>query len=654
MTVSIDVDLNARSAAVKIGALKTQLEGLGDDLDLDLGEALDGDLGDTLENLSSTMDEISESFNSDLNETLDRIENLEFDNLISPEGNGDSGGGTGSDSGDESANGSSRTSAQQLFETWDRSPEEVWGRMGGKDEDGGFDFDLSDFEIFGGDGGHSLLRREGSGRVPPLQDGKADDLRRQISSVFGDDFGFELNQSLTNGMREEGVDKIIGDTENGPVSLQRHIDGKDMDFDPSAGGRRSGRKGGLLDSLTDKLTTVSNLTGDLKKGFRKAIPSMSTWINLVGAAVPALGAMAVQAGAVAASMGAIAGAGAAMIGLGLLGSGDSMAESFRNAGKEVDSLKKDLFETFEPAADLFSGVQSEFFDFAPGELDRVQEAMQGLLVFKEDVFSMFRGITKFAADFFNLVTSNASKISEMSERFGSIISTGILNFFNWLLATGYRNQDMLIELGAAMKKFGVALYELFLLVGSVVQMLSGLFTIFAVVAKVLNNDLVVGMIAIVTVMYMVSAVTGAVIGSMTMLATVLGTGLIPLFSKMFIYMSTWLFQTLTQTMANYGLAASIANVTAALGTLMAMSGVGLAIAGLGLGLGKLTGMMDIGDSVGGYSGSDFPGSSEGVTTINEGDTVNVDLSNADNSTVAKFGDMRGGGDRGPTNGSYTS
>lgn len=624
MTVNIDIDLNARSAFVKLGGLKAQIEALSDDLDLDLD--LDGDLGDTLDNLTDTVEDIFETFDSDLNETIDRLENLDVDLGGAPvEGGGDSGGGTGSDSGDGNADRSA------LYRWLNKDSREVIGRMGGLERDR---YRIRDNLRGVGDNGGFIT----SGRMGNV---------RESLSMAGSD-GSILRSSTADKSFLSGMG----------------------DFASDSGARRfgGGLKSGLLsshdpgsgESFGDKMAKARRAIDSMKKSMKNAIPSMNTWFNLIAAAIPALGALIVQALGVASAFGAIALAGAGMVGLGLIGHGDSMAESFRNAGEEVDQLKKDLFETFQPSAQLFSGIQAEFFDFMPGELDRVSESMRNLLPLKGEFFEMFTQITKFISQFFKSIGQNSGLISELWDNFKGIIGSGIISLFEWLMKTTQENQPMLIKLGQAFKILALTLYDIFLVVSRAIIVLTSFLGILRWVGKFLNNKFTSWLLAGVIAIYAMITAFTLLTGSLGAVATALGTGLIPLFSGIFSTLSAYIFQTIAATVANYGLAASIANVAAALGTLMAMSGIGLLVAGGGIALGKSMGLTD-GFGGGGGIGSSAPtdfsggGSSNGTTNnYYEGDNVNVDLSGGDTASYEKFADMQSGRDRGAVDGSYTA
>ncbi len=638
MTVSIDIDLDALGAKMEIANLRVMLESLGDDVDFDLD--LDGELGDTLENLSDTMEEISESFSENMDETITRLENLEFDDIdMVDRGGGDSGGDTGSDSGDESDN----RRLSKLFNALDRSTEEIRGRAG-LDSDGSDSEDSRrTFSLLEQGWQIDNDRMERVRRM--LSQGEAGSLQQKLDSLYGDDFDFTIDRELTNKMREKGESGLYGQSEFGTTSLDRYKDERDVDGidTPDIDNDSSRRKGGLLSSL-------SGFNKKLNKSFKKLIPSMSTWINMLGMAVPALAAMAVQAAGVAAAMGSIAVAGGAVIGLGLIGHGDSMAESFRNAGKEVDELKQGLFNAFEPAADLFAPTQSEFFDFIPGEMDRVQQAMQGLLVFENDFFSLFRGLTKFVTEFFGVITKNSDAISYLTKRFSHLLGSSILDLFRGLLDTTKNNQEMLVQLGATLKVVAVAMYEVFLMVSKAIIWLSPLFILIAKGAKILNNDFAAGILGAIGLFYILGNLLPAIYLGFQALGFALQRSTIPAIGRLMAFTSGWISQKLIDIGVNYAWAASIGAVATAVLALAAVSGIGMLISGAGLlGMGSMKSEIPTG---GDYSPSG--GSSGGGTVINEGDTVNVEMGNADNATMEKFSDMRGGGGtRGPTGGSYT-
>jgi hypothetical protein len=361
--------------------------------------------------------------------------------------------------------------------------------------------------------------------------------------------------------------------------------------------------------------------------------------------------MAVQAVGVAAAMGAIAFAGASLIGLGLIGHGDSMAESFRNAKEEINELKQGLFEEFEPTADLFSGIQTEFFDFVPGEVDRIAKSMEGLMKFEDEIFSLFRGGTQFISQFIGVITENADLISYLTDKFSTLLGMSILDLFEGLLSTTQENQGMLVSLGSTLKVVAVAMYEVFLMVSKAIIILAPLFALIAHGAALLNNDFVAGMLAALGLLYLLGSVLPAIYLGFQALGFALQRSTIPAIGSLMSALAGYITQALVAIGVNGALAASIAAVSTALLTLAAISGIGLLISGSGL-----LGMQGMKSEI--PKGSNIPdsyssGGGGGQTTINEGNTVNVDMRGGDNSQMEKFKDMGSGGNYGPTGGTYT-
>jgi len=643
MTVSIDIDLDAMDAFQEIGQLKLALKSLDEDINIDLD--LDGGLGDILDNLTETMDELSESFNADLNETIDRLEGLEFDDLSVSRGMGNSGGDTGSDSGDYVPSAGQYFSGG-VFEDDSDGPsgiQKAINKFHRKVDGLGDAFEISEARFNLGDGSGSAsdgmthrgiiqnaARRGGVGSFGAMMGSVAE------SGHFGDNPFSGRDHRSRGHMR--GVSRAfrIGDSIGNLM--------------PDIGG--SGR-GGMFRSLTKGFRNLSNMVEGTTSAFKSLIPNMQMWWRLIAVAIPALGAMAVQALGVASAMGAMAVAGAGVIGLGLIGHGDSMAESFRNAGEEIDELKKGLFDSFEPTADLFAPIQSEFFDFIPGQMDRVARSMEGLTVFKDDIFSLFRGATQFAAELVDIIVENEAIISDLTATFSKLIGQSILNFFEWLLETASENKQMLIDLGGIFKTLAIAIYEVFMMISRALIMLKPFFGMLSWIADLLNNKFFSSLIAIITLLYVLSSAASVVVGALVAVAGVLMTGMIPGLSAAFTVIQGITMQMLLATSASYALAHGIATV---IGAATLLTGIGIAA---WVGSQMISGLKQVNDIKNemGAGGSNIPtagAANNGGTTINEGDTVNVNMGDADTSTMEKFQSMRSGStSRGPTGGSYT-
>lgn len=514
---------------------------------------------------------------------------------------------------------------------------------------------------------------EGDPRSLPREaaDVDFDKLQNSIDEVFGDEFGFSVDERKTD-LMDDG--KIYGDTEFGPSSFYRQLQRKgykhtngengtpiDLDGDDSRdGGEFSGvdldkpefddsgwkdskSRGGILRNLSKRFRSVSEAADGMTSSFGALIPNMQKWWSLIAVAIPALGAMAVQALGVAAAMGAMAGAGGALIGLGLIGHGDSMADSFEQAQLQVQELKKDLFETFQPTAQMFAPIQEEFFDFAPGQMERISRSMEGLTEYKDSVFDLFRGGTEFAADFIKIITENEDTVSQLTKRFAGLTGANILKFFDWLIQAADKNQDMLVQLGSIFKTVAISIYEVFMMISRTVIMLKPFFSSLKFISKLLNNQFFSGLLAVITLLYILVSVSSTVVGGLMAVGTALSAGLIPGLGVAFSMLQNYVFQALLATSASYTLANAIATVVAA-ATLL--TGIGLAA---WTGAQMVQGMKQVNDirnqmgegTAPATAGGNSPARSTGGTPQSSGNTVNnfKVIGDPDDSQLKAMGDV---------------
>ena len=327
MSVKIDLDLQAGDVMTKLTEIKGQLEALEDDFDF----SFDGDFKAQLDEIAETLDGLGNDLVKDLDEVATRLEDLEID-VGAPVGGGDSGGDTGSDSGDRYF-ADHPGSGMSMREILRRVESSGYGTTARDVADANLDFEID---------------RERN--IKKINDA--------LSETLGDGL---LSRFVTSNSNWGGV---TSDRSKGVASL---LDAKGVSPDSL----RLGRMGKMTKRLSGR---VSNLRGII----RSAIPSMAKWWQLIALALPALIAFAVQASGVATSMLAMAGAGAAFIGLGLVGHGNNMADSWRNAQQQLSQLKEDLYETFLPSMQTFAPIQDAFFDMLPAELGKVNDALKSL------------------------------------------------------------------------------------------------------------------------------------------------------------------------------------------------------------------------------------------------------------------------------------
>ncbi|UBF21784.1 tail tape measure protein [Halorubrum virus HSTV-3] len=585
MSVTIDLDIRAEDVIATLEGVEEQLDRLENDFDF----SLDGDFKAQLDDIMKSLDKLSSSLVDDLDEVASRLEDLEID-IGAPVGGGDSGGDTGSDSGDRYTPDDSRPTM---------GLREILNRVAGSDYSGTSMDDLADTDL-----DFEVGRRNNI-------DGLADSL----SDTIGDGL---LSGYLTNntpwGLFTEDRDR----------GLPTFLDAKGL----KPGDLKFGRLGQSAKRLSGR---VSNLRGII----RSAIPSMAKWWQLIALALPALIAFGTQTAGVAAAMLSMAGAGAAFIGLGLAGHGNTMAESMRNARQEVQDLKKDLYETFQPSMQTFAPIQGAFFDVLPVRLEKVNDELKQLAgtSYQYALFDALNGATEFAAEFIRTLREMDGVVSQLGMRFGDIIGSAILDFFEWLVMEAYQNQESLIALGGVIKSVIEIIYNLAKIFAHLVIIFKPLIDFFAWLTRILSSPFYRALAAVIVLFGIIGVVmvkTILIISKLRMAMMILG---------------------LTGSGAMAGLASSAVGAMATVKTavMSAVASLGLLKAALiATGIGALL----VGGGILAYQamkpkgppsgGSDYSGYTGGGsnTVINEGDTYNFNVDGStDGPTTQKMLDV---------------
>jgi hypothetical protein len=374
--------------------------------------------------------------------------------------------------------------------------------------------------------------------------------------------------------------------------------------------------------------------GKSERSLRDLIPSMNTWWNMIGAVIPLMATFATQALGVAAALGSVTVAGAGLIGLGLIGHGDSMAESWANAKQELSDFKSEAFQAIQPAAQEFAPISAKFLDTAPRQIRRVATSMKGLTAYEGTVFSLFRGASEWGAQAVQTFVAHEDAVSQLSKRFSKIIGIGIIDFFRFLVEEAYANQDLLIRLGGIFKNIAIALYNVFLFLSRLITAFSPFIALLATVSGYLNGPMIGGLLAIITLF---GAAALATYGLNTALETLSLSGVKSSLSSIWSFVSGLQGMTLSELWAaeaTWTLAGALNSLKSAIpvvGTLLAAYGSIKSIQGMR----KASQMRQKfeNNNVGSSSGYGL-----GTTVIDEGDT-NITLNgNSDSSSVEKIRD----------------
>lgn len=629
MTVTIDIDVNARSAFVKLEALDRMMEKLDDKMG-SMNTDLDLNIGDEIQGMVDELEDVKRELSN-------------MDIRASSGGSGGGGGGGGDD--DDGIIGSRRKGMP--------SPRRMAGNI---ERRFGMPRDSIDPDILDGMNikevraqigqfNHDVMGRDPQNRglavanTPRMgmigKDGFFPDRGpdRNLFNEMDEGFGFwNLLKGESNQLRD------------GDLDLRNALTPKLM-----KPGRGKGLGRGLSGGMGEALESINRGWGKMGRHLRRLKPNMRKIWNLIALLIPIAIGFGTQLLGVAAALGAVAAAGASVMALGLFGHGDTMAESMRNAKKELGDLKKAMFETFQPTMQLFAPIQSQFFDYMPGQMTKIAESMEGLTAYEGTFYTLFDGAVAGIAEFFNIITRTEGEVSQLANRFGTIAGSAILDFFEWLIVTAYENQQMLIELGMAIYHVLGAIYDISMVVSKLVAAFLPLFELLAIVADLLNSRFMLGILGAVAGIMLLSYTITKVLGVaysfwlalMTIKAALIllgGGGILAGISAFFSVLLSYIVAT---TIALWEMSAALTAVAATL----ALTGLGAILVGAGA---LVSGMVTSGTSKppsqmpggGSRNGGRFPGETN-VEINNYGEMQNADQQAIRDEIKRSQGESRG-------------
>jgi hypothetical protein len=563
MAVTIDLDVDASGATGSIGAVASSLKGLemiANDLDIDLDADI-GDITDEIDKFSDALSNLDVDMNNltrDLNEAVEKLDGAQIGvNVNNPDGQTGGGDSTGNDPpvsavdfstfGDDVKTGGATTDGG--------SRADIFERTYGPDA-----IHISDFDI-----GEMLKTRKGGGlsnlgEHSPL----VPDYDPRERTAMRSDMGLEPLSMGDRRLRAADSYRELGDMHGIDIRGDGEKESPIHDFFGNA-------------DMKD-LNKAKNNMGGFGAKLKKLKPTMGKYMQLLAALIPIAVVLGTQLLGVAAAMGSVAVAGGAIMGMGLLGHAESMTGSVQQAKQELRSLKGELFDTFQPTMQQFAPIQSEMFDAIPEALDPVAEKMEGLTTFKPLLFSLGAALSGGMVEALDIVERNQGAIKQLTKRFAGLIGSGLLDFFEFLIQSAARNQDLLVSFGEALIRLGVIAYNVSLAVTKILNVFSPLVGILAGLSDMLNNKFVLAMLAAASVSYITAAAFSK-----------LGLAALAAFAKMNLIGSGSVGGALIQglrriTMAVGGLIAQYTALTGAAlmaATAMAMTGIGLLAVGAG-------------------------------------------------------------------------
>jgi len=271
--------------------------------------------------------------------------------------------------------------------------------------------------------------------------------------------------------------------------------GKNLDLDSS----------GIRDSMRS-----------VNQRLKALIPSMHKWWRLVAIVLPLMITLAGAAAGVAVAFGAVAAAGGAMVGLGLLGYGDSLAESMENASRRVGELKEELFEVFQPAAQTFQPFTARLFSRLPYLTQRFVNPLQRLQGTGFDDFFMnaLEGAVDWTLRLMDTFDSLSMEIQAITKQFGMDAGNSIITFLRWAVEEAYENYDVFAALARIVGQFVFMLYKVSKAISFVVTAFGPLVDLLTWIVKLVGSKWVAAVLAAAAGGWALATALGAVLSLM--------------------------------------------------------------------------------------------------------------------------------------------
>lgn len=528
MSVDIDIDLKAAGAQGKIGAIAASLKGLeqvADDIDIDF-DADVGEITEELEKFSEALNSLDTDISnvgSELKEAARELDGAEMSVVAeAPDGSTGSGDSTGGDPPDSlvtdltSFGKDVDTSAGSATDGGSRAS--IFERVNGPDAIHMSDDDLG--ELLKTRSGGGLSNLGGSSPLIPEYDAISRTARRGSYGLEPDSMAYRRANVLSN-ERADRIDFELQGTDSVRQELSIREERGLLGDPPSRDKGRSGflpkidSRFGKVDSTSDAVRKLDKNNKKLGSTLRRLKPSMSKYREIIAAILPVALALGTQLLGVAAAMGSVAAAGGAIMALGLFGHGNTMASSAAKAKREMRDLKKEMYQVAQPTLQEFAPIQARMFDSIPDGLDGVFEEMEGLTSYEDTLFSLGGSLAGGMEEAVAIVNENEQAISQLSRRFGGLIGSGLLDFFEWLIQAAARNQNLLVSLGSDMMKLAVVAYNLSMAIAKIVTAFSPLFDFLVWISELLNGAVLVGLIAAVGYLFLLGKAAMTVYGLAT-------------------------------------------------------------------------------------------------------------------------------------------
>lgn len=287
-----------------------------------------------------------------------------------------------------------------------------------------------------------------------------------------------------------------------------------MDFDFPGGmlGMRRDR-GMMAPGLLRTLQTLD--LRDTRRGIRRtrdafrnfgrtlvnARPSIMFWWNILALFIPILITLAGAAVGVIAAFSGIAVAAAGIVGIGLLGWGDSAAESFENLRQEARALGSELFDVMRPVSAEFQPIVEGAMGALPSQVQRLRDELMGLSGFAGGLGEIGVGFIDWVETSLQLINKWQDEIIHISLVAGRAFGSLIQDVLVFGLAELIRNQEAYEKLGRIFVDLIRIIFDLSKIVAFTAAQFEPLINIIKQITGFLSNRLAIAFLTFASVAF---------------------------------------------------------------------------------------------------------------------------------------------------------
>lgn len=353
-----------------------------------------------------------------------------------------------------------------------------------------------------------------------------------------------------------------------------------------------------------------------KNALRYLIPRGQLSQDLFAFIMPFIAQAYTAMAGMAATMGASAAAGLSIGFLGILGFGENAADSLHLAQVRLRLFGRELFKVFKPVTKTFAPIMDSFFRRAPHALGQLTGALKSLTAFIPALRRQGQGIINWVDALIQKAVELQPEISHVTSRFGELLGTNLLNFFEWITMELHDNQEAIIGVLGMFKSLLIVIYRVFQLWAFLFSVLKPVADILARIADILTNRWVAGLTATTIAFVALVTVLAKAVKLMALMKVMgLGAAIAKLVGPLFAAAG-----------AMYAYAAAAIAASKAKALLLGIATLGAATLAIGAGIAAMRAVDAAAPDVGGSGAAGFGSGSGGVG--GGGDTYHITVNGA--------------------------